>query len=81
MTVLTMRAAEVGWSLFASSDPPPTLDELNEELEHRSLPNVSGRMYDHYRRLMRHGHEHYIPINELDMAIKAKRRQRREGAR
>jgi hypothetical protein len=31
-------------------------------------------MYKHYRTLARHGQERYMPINELDMAIKADRR-------
>jgi hypothetical protein len=79
MSVRTMRAAEVGWSLFQPGGPPPTLDEINAELARCDLPPVSPRMYDHYRRLVRHGFTTYVPINELDMFIKAER-QRRKSA-
>jgi len=73
MTVRSMRAAEVGWSIFRASEPRPTLDVVNEQLAVRALPPVSTRMYDHYHRLARHGFDNYMPINELDMTVKARR--------
>ena len=80
MSMHTMRAAEVGWSIFRSTNPPPTHDEINEFLKLDDLPPVSVRMYDHYRRLVRHGFSTYVPINELDMHVKAQRRARRGAA-
>lgn len=81
MTVMTMRSAEVGWQLFAASEPSPSLEAINEALAQRGLPTVSARMYDHYGRLVRHGYDRYVPINELDMAIKSQRRRRKEMQR
>jgi hypothetical protein len=78
VTVLTMRAAEVGWTIFSVGPSRPSLDDINHELANRGLPSVSTRMYDHYQRLARRGHEHYMPINELDMSIKVERRRERQ---
>jgi hypothetical protein len=79
MSVLTMRSAEEGWRLFQQADPPVDFEAINRQLENLDLPKVSSRMYDHYRRLKRHGFDRYMPINELDMVIKTRRRERREA--
>jgi hypothetical protein len=79
MTVASMRAAEVGWSLYRSDDPRPGLDRINAELGRRELPSISARMYDHYGRLNRHGFVRYVPINELDMHVKAERNRRKSA--
>lgn len=70
----TAEAARRGWDFFRSADPPPSHDEVNERLRDEGLIGIAGRTYDHYRRLARHGYDGYLPINELDMAVKAKRR-------
>lgn len=75
MANATPLAAEHGWSAFTSSVPPPARSEINEQLVARGLPPVSLRTYDHYKRLVRHGYSRYVPINELDMAVKATRRR------
>lgn len=64
------RASRDGWYIYAEATPRPDRGAVNEALARRGLPPVSPRTYDHYRRLDRHGYEHYIPINELDMAVK-----------
>jgi hypothetical protein len=70
----TTHAAQVGFDVFRSSDPPPPLEAINEALAAKGLDGVAARTYNHYSRLVRHGYDEYMPINELDMAIKAKRR-------
>ena len=77
MSVLTMRSAEEGWRLFQQADPPPTFETINQQLGDLGLPKVSSRMHDHYRRLKRHGFDRYVPINELDMMIKARRQAKK----
>jgi hypothetical protein len=64
------QAAHDGWLLFREADPPPTREAINEALAARDLPPISLRTYDHYGRLIRHGYDRYVPINELDMAVK-----------
>jgi len=66
----TPAATLHGWSEYRAAVPPPSLDEINEHLQSRGLDCVSPRTYDHYGRLVRHGYDHYIPINELDMRVK-----------
>lgn len=63
-------AARRGWALFTSSSPRPSRDEINAALDKVDLPHISIRMYDHYGRLARHGVADYMPINELDIAVK-----------
>ena len=75
MANATPLAAEHGWSAFTSSVPPPTRSEINEQLTARGLTPVSLRTYDHYKRLVRHGYTRYIPINELDVTVKASKRR------
>ncbi len=67
------QAARRGFEIFSAVTPPPSLDEINLQLSKREMPAVSLRTYDHYRRLARHGYSHYVPINELDVAVKAER--------
>ncbi len=73
MSLGTMRAAQVGWALYKASHPRASIETINLVLGGQNLPPISDRMYDHYRRLERHGYETYVPINELDMAVKAAR--------
>jgi hypothetical protein len=68
-----MRAAQMGWAMYRAADPRPSIEDINLALGGQGLPTISDRMYDHYRRLERHGYEAYLPINELDMAVKAAR--------
>jgi hypothetical protein len=79
MSVRSMRAAEVGWTVFVADEPRPDLDEINGVLESQELPAISPRMLDHYGRLVRHGFTSYMPINELDMWIKTQRQQRKSA--
>ena len=76
MSKQTIRAAQAGWTEFTSRMPAPDRHSVNEELERRGLPGISERMYRHYRALVRHGYDRYVPINELDMNVKAQRLQR-----
>jgi hypothetical protein len=68
------KATAKGFNLYRSSEPAPTLDEINLTLAAEGLMGVSKRTYDHYHRLVRHGFDHYLPINELDMHVKHSRR-------
>lgn len=61
------RPAEVGWALFRSSQYSLTLAQINQRLEKLGLKPISGRMYDHYGRLVRHGFEQYVTINQFDV--------------
>jgi hypothetical protein len=79
MSTRTMRAAEVGWTVFRAGDERPSLAAINEELRRSDLPTISARMYDHYGRLARHGFDFYKPINELDMFVKAERQRQKSG--
>ncbi|MGH9024793.1 MAG: hypothetical protein ACRDWD_01545 [Acidimicrobiia bacterium] len=72
-------AANQGWELYRSITPRPTRDEINAVLETDHLPSISLRMYDHYRRLVRHDVNGYMPINEFDIALKNGRIGRRSA--
>lgn len=80
MANASARAARDGWLIYTSSNPPPSRDEINGLLESRRVSPISKRTYDHYGRLARHGYDHYVPINELDMAVKASKRRLREAS-
>jgi hypothetical protein len=67
------EAARRGWELFSAAASALSRDEINSELTQETLPEISARTYDHYRRLSRHGRKRYVPINELDMDVKAGR--------
>ena len=62
--------AAMGWMIFRSRNPEPSLDELNEELSSLGRGTVSDRTVRHYRTLRRYGCDKYLPINDLDMRIK-----------
>ena len=62
-----------GWEIYRGRLPRPTLDELNAELLVSGMQPVSPRTYDHYRKLERNGIAEYLPINELDVRVKAHR--------
>jgi hypothetical protein len=67
------KATATGWKLYRTSEPPLSLEEINVALAEHGLMGISKRTYDHYHRLVRHGFEEYLPINELDMHVKHKR--------
>ena len=62
-----------GFEIYCDSVPRPSLDEINEVLESTGNDRVSKRTYDHYSRLVRHGYNSYLPVNELDMRVKLER--------
>lgn len=68
MTARPIDAAE-GYRLFLRHGGRVELDEINEYLRGLGLRTVSPRMYEHYRRLSRHGYDSYIPINRFDIAV------------
>lgn len=70
MAARPIDAAE-GYRLYFRTNGGVELDEINEHLRGLGLREVSPRMYEHYRRLMRHGYESYIPINRFDIAVAA----------
>ena len=63
-----------GWELYRTADPRPTLEQINAALTADGLGVVSTRAHKHYRNLDRYGQEDYLPINELDMQIKRRRK-------
>jgi hypothetical protein len=67
-----MEAARRGWALFTAATPHPSCDEINEQLGTAGLPGISDRMYKHYKRLERYGRRSYVPINELDVAVRGR---------
>ena len=73
MTNTTPTAAARGWTLYQSTEPPLSLDDINRVLALERLNPIAPRTYDHYRRLARHGYAEYMPINELDVAVKLRR--------
>ena len=72
----TPEAAQEGWLIYRRFPIPPSRDEINAELTVRALPGISDRMFRHYQALARHGRTEYVPVNELDMDIKAERLRR-----
>lgn len=75
MSNASPAAARRGFAFF-TADPRPSLLQINERLLALGFGPVSERMYDHYRRLVRHDYEEYVPVNELDVAVKASRARR-----
>ncbi|HEX4489797.1 MAG TPA: hypothetical protein VH914_01205 [Acidimicrobiia bacterium] len=66
------QAARSGWEIFIDSDPAPSREEINEALASLGSPGISTRMYRHYEALVRHGYGEYVPINQLDVTVKAR---------
>jgi len=66
-------AARQGFAFYTQEASPPALSTINEALTFAGYSPVSERMFDHYRRLVRYGYTSYVPVNELDVAVKASR--------
>lgn len=73
MSNTTPEAAQAGWLIYRRFPTHPSRNEINEQLAAQGLPPVADRMYRHYEALTRHGRTEYVPVNELDVAIKAER--------
>jgi len=65
--------AELGWEVYLSSTPRPSLEQINAVLGDAGSGPVSPRTYRHYRKLERYSQRRYMPINELDQRTKRKR--------
>jgi hypothetical protein len=66
----TTEDAQAGWELYLNSGFQLSPDQINGRLRALGFAEVSGRMFDHYRRLRRRGFRRYITINRLDtMAV------------
>jgi hypothetical protein len=72
MTMSNARTevAEVGWEVYRTSVPRPSLEEVNAALDSAGLEQVSPRMLRHYKKLDRFDLQKYLPINELDTRAK-----------
>lgn len=68
------KVARRGWDIYRATDPPPTIDELNDALAAIGYEEVAPRTYDHYGRLRRHGFVDYVSINEHDVIVKLRRK-------
>jgi hypothetical protein len=73
MSNARQEVAQYGWEIYRDSAPRPSLDQINERLTEEGLESVSPRTYLHYRKLERNGIQEYLPINELDVRVKALR--------
>jgi len=71
MTNARTEVAEHGWTLYRTSFPRPSLEEINTQLEAVGMERVSPRMFRHYKKLDRYDLSRYLPINELDIRTKA----------
>lgn len=70
MANATPEAARRGFDLYRQG---ASLVRINAILLAQGHPPVSQRMHDHYGRLVRHGYDRYVPVNELDVTVKALR--------
>ena len=61
------RPAAIGWGLFRESGFTLTRNEVNAQLTDMGLKAIQKRTYDHYGRLVRHGFQRYITINQFDV--------------
>ena len=67
MSNATPVAAQLGWEVYKTTQPRPSLEQINAVLTAEGLGSVSPRMYEHYRKLERLGQTDYMTINELDL--------------
>ena len=67
------ETAKRGWEIYRTSVPRPSLIVINATLNAEGVEAVSDRTWRHYRRLDDHGAKEYMPINELDVRLKADR--------
>ena len=73
MANATAEDAKSGWGIYRSTVPRPNLESINASLTGNRRGPVSPRMFKHYKNLERHGFAEYMPINDLDMRLKATR--------
>jgi hypothetical protein len=73
MANATAEDAKSGWRIYRSTVPRPTLESIHASLTSNGREPESPRMFKHYKNLERHEYAEYMPINDLDMRLKAAR--------